>query len=507
MCDRFINRNINRIQATKRRKPMMRGIGPVLNMAAFVAILLFLPVAVLALDFTDITDAAGVGDRGHGKGVAFADIDNDGDYDLYVSNKGGENVLYRNEGGGSFVAVSQSAGDRVADSGLSMGSCFADFDNDGDQDLYVVKGGRYEIEANRLLLNENGRFVDVTDRAGVGSKAFTYSAAFADVDNDGYLDLYLANYGVGAANTLYHNNGDGTFTDVTSQAGGGDRSWSWSAVFSDVNGDGYQDLYVVNGRYPAGEQNHLYVNNGNGTFRDASIESGVNDGSWGLGAAFADVDNDRDFDLFVSNYVGPNKLYLNDGSGIFTDVSQESGLADEGWGKGPSFGDVDHDGDLDLYEGDCKLANKLYLNDGTGVFTDVADRISVLKNETVRTKGTAFADIDDDGDLDLYVVNWGVGNRLYRNEQNDGNFLKVRLRGTVSNADAVGAKVTIVRGEQLVGFQEVKTLTGFCSQAPLEMHFGLPAAGTYTVQVQFPSGLTASGSYQSGQSVVIVEGS
>ena len=183
-----------------------------------------------------------------------------------------------------------------------------------------------------------------------------------------------------------------------------------------------------------------------------------------------------------------------------------SGLADEGWGKGPSFGDVDHDGDLDLYEGDCKLANKLYLNDGTGVFTDVADTIPVLKNETVRTKGTAFADIDDDGDLDLYVVNWGVSNRLYRNEENNGNFLKVRLQGTVSNADAVGAKVTVVDGDKLIGFQEVRTLTGFCSQAPLELHFGLPAPGSYTVQVQFPSGLTATGSYQSGQSVVIVEG-
>ncbi|MCK5353309.1 CRTAC1 family protein, partial [bacterium] len=322
-----------------------------------------------------------------------------------------------------------------------------------------------------------------------------------------FLDLYLANYGVGAKNTLYRNNGDGTFDDVTDAAGVGDRSWSWSAVFSDVNGDGFQDLYVVNGRYPAGEPNHLYMNNGDGSFRDASRESGVEDGNWGLGAAFADVDNDGDFDLFVSNYVGPNKLYLNDGSGIFTDVSEVSGLADEGWGKGPSFGDVDHDGDLDLYLGDCKLANKLYLNDGSGVFTDVADQNPALKNETVRTKGTAFADIDNDGDLDLYVVNWGVSNRLYRNDQNDGRFLKISLRGTVSNADAVGARVSVSRAGKLVGVQEVRTLTGFCSQAPLDLHFGLPAEGAYQVDVVFPSGLKASRTYSSGQSVTIVEGS
>jgi len=470
-------------------------------------VILVFPAMGIALEFTDITDMAGVGDRGHGKGVAFADIDNDGDLDLYVSNKGGENVLYENDGNGIYTAISREAGDRVDDSGFSMGSCFADIDNDGDQDLYIVKGGRYEIEANRLLLNDNGRFVDITARAGVGSKDFTYSAAFADIDNDGYLDLYLANYGVGAKNILYRNNGDQTFSDVTDGAGVGDRSWSWSAVFSDINGDGYQDLYVVNGRYPAGEPNHLYVNNGDGTFTDTSRTAGVDDNNWGLGAAFADVDNDGDFDLFVSNYVGSNKLFVNDGSGVFSDASEISGLADEGWGKGPSFGDVDHDGDLDLYEGDCKLANKLYLNNGSGVFSDVADRFPVLKNETVRTKGTAFADIDNDGDLDLYVVNWGVSNRLYRNEQNDNRYLKIKLKGTVSNSDAVGARIRVSRDGQQVGLQEVKTLTGFVSQAPLEVHFGLPANGVFQVDVTFPSGLTASGSYESGQTITVVEGS
>ena len=491
---------------TKGRRSMNLEGRSTLTLAVTALVLLVLPVAAFALGFTDITEVAGVGDRGHGKGVAFADVDGDGDLDLYVSNKGGENALFLNDGTGTFVPAPREMGDRLDDSGMSMGSCFGDIDNDGDQDLYIVKGGRYEIEANRLLLNDNGRFVDGTRKAGVGSKDVTYSAAFADVDNDGFLDLYLANYGVGAKNILYRNDGDGTFTDVTDAAGVGDRSWSWSAVFSDVDGDGNQDLYVVNGRYPAGEPNHLYMNNGDGSFRDVSREAGVDDGNWGLGAAFADVDNDGDFDLFVSNYVGPNKLYLNNGSGIFTDVSEASGLADEGWGKGPSFGDVDHDGDLDLYEGDCKLANKMYLNNGSGVFTDVADRFPMLRNETVRTKGTAFADVDNDGDLDLYVVNWGVSNRLYRNEQNDGRFLKVRLRGTVSNADAVGARVTVSRDGRRVGTQEVKTLTGFCSQAPLDLHFGLPAVGSYRVDVVFPSGLKASGTYSSGQTVTIVEG-
>jgi len=467
---------------------------------------LTLPDSLPALGYTDVTDLAGVGDRKHGEGVSFADVDGDGDQDLYVSNKGGENVLFLNNGTGSFAPASRDAGQRLDDPGMSMGSCFADIDNDGDQDLYIVKGGRYEVESNRLLLNDRGKFADVTGRAGVGSKEFTYSAAFADVDNDGYLDLYLANYGVRARNTLYRNNGNGTFSDITEEAGVGDRSWSWSAVFSDVDGDGYQDLYVVNGRYPAGEPNRLYRNKGDGTFDDVSRETGVDDGNWGLGAVFADVDNDGDPDLFVSNFVGPNGLFLNDGAGFFSNVSEASGLADRGRGKGPSFGDVDHDGDLDLYLGDGNLANKLYLNDGKGVFSDILNLYPDLKNQESRTTGTAFADVDNDGDLDLYVVNWGVSNRLYRNEQNDNRFLKIRLKGTVSNADAVGSKVRVSREGRLVGFREVKTLTGFCSQEPLELHFGLPVKGLYQVDVVFPSGLKATGSYANGRIITISEG-
>lgn len=473
--------------------------------SAIAAVVLIFPVCAFAVSFTDITDVAGVGDRGHSEGAAFADIDNDGDLDLYISNSGGDNALYLNDGIGIFAKAPREVGDRLDDSGMSMGSCFGDIDNDGDQDLYIVKGGRYEMEANRLLVNENGRFVDRTRGSGVDSKEFTYSAAFADIDNDGFIDLYLANSGVGAKNTLYRNNGDTTFTDITDSAGVGDRSWSWSAVFSDVNNDGYQDLYVVNGRYPGGEPNHLYMNNGDGTFQDASRSSGVDDGNWGLGAATADVDNDGDFDLFVSNFTGPNKLYLNNGSGIFTDVSEKSGLADEGWGKGPTFGDIDHDGDLDLYEGDGKHANKLYINNGSGVFNDAAESNPLLKNETARTQGTVFADIDNDGDLDLYVVNWGAGNRLYRNDLDNDRFLKVNLTGTVSNANAVGAKVVVSKDGKLAGVREVKSLTGLNSQAPLDLHFGLPAAGEYQVDVFFPSGLKTSRTVSSGRAVTIVE--
>lgn len=461
------------------------------------ALYLLLTVALSAVgagtaigqEFVDVSVKAGVADDGLGKGAAFADVNNDGLVDLYVSNKGGVNRLFINKGDGTFADTAARAGKGVDFPGFTMGSVFGDFDNDGCQDLYLANGGQYEIEANRLFKgNCDGTFTDVTEKAGVGLKDFTYSASFVDFDNDGNLDIYCANYGVGAKNVLYRNNGDGTFADVTDQAGVGDKSWSWMGVWADVDGDGDADLYVVNGRYPAGEPNKLFINNGNGTFSEQAKGRGIEDPNWGLGASFADIDNDGDLDLFVSNYIGGNNLYLNDGKGFFTkDNSRISGSKD-GWGKGPTFGDVDNDGDVDLYEGDCKQANQLYLNDGTGHFTNVAAKQPQIQCSTVRTKATALADVDNDGDLDLYVVNWGAENKLFKNNQNDSNWLKVKLVGTKSNRDAYGARVKLLAGGKLVGLREVRSATGFCAQEPAMVHFGAPAGKSYTIEVLFPSG-------------------
>ncbi len=463
----------------------LRNLGIVLALAIWTA-----PAA--AGDFADISAPAGVADAGLGKGIAMADVNNDGLIDLYVSNKGGSNRLFLNSGNGAFLDFTDQAGPGVDHPGFTMGSVFGDYDNDGCADLYLATGGQYEIEANRLFKgNCDGTFTDVTEQAGVGLKDFTYSASFADYDNDGWLDLYCANYGVGAKNVLFRNNGNGTFLDVTEAAGVGDPSWSWMGVWADVNGDDWDDLYVVNGRYPAGEPNRLYLNNRDGTFTEAARQAGVSDPNWGLGAAFADIDNDGDLDLFVSNYVGTNGLYLNDGKGKFSNASERLRGTHEGWGKGPTFGDIDHDGDLDLYEGDCKLANQLYLNDGKANLVDAADQQPLLKCETVRTKGTAFADLDNDGDLDLYVINWGAPNKLYENRQNDRNWLKVKLTGTVSNRSAYGAKVKIFEPgtSQLVAMREIRSATGFCAQQPAIAHFGLQATRAYDLQVIFPTGI------------------
>jgi len=444
------------------------------------------------IKFSDYGTTTVVNDDGNGKGIAFGDINNDGYVDMYISNKGGANKLLLNNGDGTFKDITKEAGEGIDDVGYCMGSVFGDINNDGLVDLYVPKGGRLEVEPNRLFLNQgNCKFVDITEKAGVGCKEFSYGAAMADYNNDGFLDIYVSNYGVGAKNVLYKNNGDTTFTDVSEEAGVADASWSWSSTFADVNNDNLVDLYVVNGRDPGGEPNKLYMNNGDGTFRDASKESGVADASWGLGAAFADIDNDGDLDLFLSNYVGPNKMFLNDGAGKFSDITKEAKLEHKGWGKGPAFADVNHDGFVDLYEGDCKEANQMYINNGNNTFTDVSDEYPALKCDKVRTKGTAFADVDNDGDMDLYVVNWAAPNKLFINETNDKNFLEVKLTGVVSNVDAIGSKVTVTRNGKLVAYRELQTASGFCAQNQKILHFGLDSANTYDVSVRFPSGRIA----------------
>jgi enediyne biosynthesis protein E4 len=470
-----------------------------------VALAMFVAGPALALSFTDVSGASGADDKGRGKGVAFADIDGDGDYDLYVSNKGGANVLYRNDstpGNIRFTDITAQAGDNLGDVGFAMGSAFADVDNDGRPDLFIAKGGQREIEANRLLLNAStpGRikFVDVSVEAGINTKDFTYQGAFADYDNDGRVDLFMANYGVGVKNRLFRNDstpGHARFTEVSAKAGVGAPGWSWAATWADVDGDGWQDLYVVRGRYPAGEPNLMYRNNHDGTFTEIGRETGLNDPNWGLGAAWADVDNDGDFDLYLSNYVGGNKLFRNDGNWKFTDITKVAGVDKHGWGKGPTFADVDHDGNLDLYEGDCKIGNTLYLNDGKGVFSDVTRKFPFMELDGIRTKGTAFTDIDGDGDMDLYVVTWNVPNRVYRNDQDDKGFIKVRLSGTISNRMAVGSLARVYDAgfaeeqKHFRGMRELRTATGFCAQEAQELHFGVPAAGTFDVVVNFPSGV------------------
>lgn len=480
-----------------------------LRLSMVTAALGFSASLAMAGNFVDISKASGTDDDGLGKGAAFADINNDGLLDLFVSNKGGASKLFLNRGNDKFEDITAKSGIGNAAVGYTMGSVFGDFDNDGYTDLLMARGGTYEIESNRLFHNNgDGTFTDVTDKAGVGVKAFTYSASFADFNNDGWLDIYFANYGVGAKSYLYRNNGDGTFADVTDMAGVANNSWAWMGVWADINNDGWTDLYVVNGRYPNGEPNKLYINNKNGTFTEQAKARGVDDGNWGLGAAFADVNNDGSLDLYVSNYVGGNNLYMNDGKGNFSKATSQIKGAPNGWGKGPTFGDIDHDGVVELYEGDCKIGNQLYENDGKGNFTNVTEKQPQLKCGTVRTKATVLADVDNDGDLDLYVIHWGAPNKLFKNTQDDKNWLKVKLTGTISNRDAYGTRVKVFESgkTKLLSLREIRSSTGFCAQESKMAHFGLSADKKYDVVATFPSGIEAKMTgVKPGQTIEIIE--
>jgi len=469
--------------------------------------------------FSDVTDKAGVASKGHGKGIAFYDYDKDGYADILVSNKGGANKLYRNNHDGTFSDVTDSSG--AYNNGFAMGSIFADFDNDGIADLYIPKGGRVEIESNRMLRGiGGGKFAEVTKEAGVGCKDFSYGSLGNDFDHDGKIDLLVVNYGVGSQNRLFHNEstpGHIKFKEVTDEAGLTEHGWSWSATTADVDNDGWSDLYVSRGRYPAGEPNIMYLNKstpGHIKFADISKESGLDDKNWALGTAFADYDNDGNLDCYLSNYVGPNKLFKGDGTGHFVETTHIARMDDrpDHWGKGPVWGDINNDGFVDLYEGDCKFANQLYLNNGDGTFTNITEQNPAVKLETVRTKGSAMADYDNDGDLDIYAVNWAVSSKLFRNETNDGNWLQVNCAGTVSSKDAIGAKVRVYDAGRMGdkkafrGIREVQTSTGFCSQNMLTQHFGVNAAKNYDVQVTFPSGLIAYALDQkAGQRLTVTE--
>ena len=469
--------------------------------------------------FTDVTDQAGVGDNGHGKGVIFNDFDHDGWPDIFKSNKGGHNVLYHNNHDGTFTDVTVKAG--VYDTGFSMGSVMGDLTNDGKEDLIVAKGGRFEIDQNRIYKGlGNGKFKDVTESSGAGTKDFTYGALLCDFDHDGKLDLVYANYGVDSKVRVFHNEsvpGHIKFREVTDECGLTSRGWNWSATAVDVNNDGWDDLYISRGRYPAGEPNKLYLNvstPGHIRFADISKESGLDDADWTLGSAFADYDNSGNMSCYISNYVGPNRLFKGDGTGHFTEVTHFARLDDkpDHWGKGPAWGDIDNDGYLDLYEGDCKFASQLYHNNGDGTFTNITEQNPCIKMTTSRKKGAAFADYLNNGHLDLYVVNWAVPAHLFKNMLTDNNWLEVDCAGTVSNMDGVGTKVRVYDSGHMGdkghfrGLREVQTATGFCSQNMLTQHFGLDHKRTYDVVATFPSGLMAYDlNVHTGQRIKITE--
>lgn len=449
-----------------------------------------------------------------GRGSAWGDYDNDGDEDIVAVGTYQPHTLYRNNGDGTFTNVAAQAG--IADPRGGWGSLFADYDNDGYLDLYITRGGWSGAAENTLYHNNgDGTFTDVTHAAGVADPQSSFCAAWADYDNDGYLDLYIADgvIGDGAANVLYHNNGDGTFTNTAESAGVANTGNSLGTAWGDYDKDGYIDLHVVN----FGQSNVLYRNNGDGTFTDVTPTTGMNiPVTDAFVTFFLDVDNDADLDLFISNsgsfqafiagqitgtapHDGDRQvLYRNNGDGTFTDVTRESGLYHAFGAMGANFGDIDSDGYLDIYlaTGAPQMGrlerDALFRNNGDGTFTDATFALGL--GNIGKGHGVTFGDVDTDGDVDIYVPVGGafIGdqwhNIFYQNAGSGNNWLTLKLVGVKSNRDGIGAKVTLRVGNRVI-YREVSGGCGFGSTNSLSLEIGLKAhTKVDTLEIVWPSG-------------------
>jgi hypothetical protein len=508
--------------------------------------------------FTDITTSAGIsfrhttggcGDRWFpemfSSGCGFFDYDGDGWLDLFLvdgaplpgcadpDRRHGPR-LYRNRGDATFEDVTAAAG--IADPGYGFGVCAGDYDNDGAIDLYVT-----HLSGNRLYRNlGNGTFSDVTAAAGVACGRFSTSCAFGDYDRDGYLDLYVCNYTVysqaldlqcrphrdvptychpieftAQQDTLYHNNRDGTFTDVSRAAGieVAEPGKALGVAWTDFDHDGDPDLFVANDLDP----NLLFRNNGAGSFTEVAREAGVAVASSGkvqagMGVAVGDVNRDGAFELFVTNFANePNTLYLNNGHGRFTDATDRAGLGAVSvpfLGFGAVFADLDLDGDPDLcvanghvwddvgvwqYGLTYEQRALLFQNEGPGRFREVGGRVGGYFARPRVGRGLAVGDLNNDGAPDLLFSNAGQPPGLLRNDLAPRpHWLQLRLTGTRSNRSAVGARVEIDAGGRRQ-VDEVRSGTSYCSQNSLWLTFGLGSSrAADRVSVRWPSGAVES---------------
>ncbi len=475
-------------------------------------------------------------------GVAVIDFDNDGWEDIYFVN-GAElpamkkaspqfwNRLYRNNRTGGFVDATESAG--IKGEGFSMGAAVADYDNDGDADIFIAG-----VNHNILYRNDGGRFSDVTARAGLtNTKLWSVSAAWFDFDNDGDLDLFVANYckwhldadpycGAqkegwrtycfpdkyeGLPNQLFRNNGDGSFTDVSASSGIGKHIGKGMGVaIGDYDDDGLMDVFVANDTLP----NFLFRNLGAGKFEEVALSVGVAVNESGrpvssMGVDFRDYDNDGRPDLIFSALEGETfPLFRNLGKGFFGDSTWPSGVGAatakrSGWSLG--LFDFNNDGWKDLFvanahvndnielynEQTYRQPNSLLVNPGNGNFRDVTASVSAEFQTRRAHRGAAFADFDNDGRVDVVTTSLNEPSELWRNESlGENHWLKLKLVGSRNNRDGIGAKIKLVSADGKTQFNHVTTSVGYASSSSRIVHFGLGKESLVKeVEIRWPSGI------------------
>ena len=513
-----------------------------------------IPCVSANVQFVDVTKEAGIdfrhvnGAEGDyhlpetlGAGGAFFDADNDGDLDIYLVNSGywpgsasaaqNHAALYQNNGDGTFTDITAAAG--VGNRGnYGQGVACADYDNDGDTELYVTNFGPDVLYRN----NGDGTFTDITAHAGISDAAWSSSACFLDYDRDGHLDLFVVSYldysrdavylpcgenetrtychpslFEGAPDKLYRNNGDGTFTDVSQEAGVGNIGGMFhgkglGVVSADFNNDGAPDLYVANDD----TRNDFFYNNGDGTFSEISLLAGCaysfnGVAQAGMGIAAGDYNGDGALDIFVTNLsYETNALYRNNGDGTFTDVIYEARLGKESYlyvGFGTGFLDADNDGWLDLFVANGHIIdniaethdvltyaqpNQLFRNKGDGTFQEISETAGPYFQRAQVSRGSIFGDYDNDGDVDILVTQSNGFATLLRNEHgNKQNWLRIKPVGTISNRDGIGARVLLTQQ-----IRDVNPCASYLSSHDARLHFGLGEnTNVNRLEIRWPSGV------------------
>ena len=494
------------------------------------------------VEFTDNTKAAGIdflhrnGAKGkrlfpepNGAGCAFLDYDSDGWMDIYLVNSGNfqnpnaPNALYRNNGNDTFTDLTKEAG--VGNTGFGSGICVGDYDNDGWEDIYICNFGRNVLYRNL----GDGTFSDVTEKSGVEEHSWSTSATFFDADSDGDLDLYVANYLIYSVETdgcqleslrvycgpdnyppandsFYRNNGDGTFQNDSISAGLVHSGRGFGVITGDYDNDGDRDIFVANDLSP----NFLYRNNGDGQFEEIGFLAGValsEDGTVGngMGIDLSDYNNDGSLDLVVTNYQSQvNTVYRNDLDGFFTDVSFVSGTGLPSfpllsWGCG--FVDVDNDGWRDLFVvnghihdnidqfddiGDYAQPKQLFRNLRTGTFLDMSSKSGKALIEPQVSRGAAFGDYDNDGDIDILINNLqGLATLLRNDGGNDRSWIRVSIRPP---AQSLMARVFVETDDGLSQIDEAQSGGSYVSHNDTRLLFGLEDADFVRVWVQWQDG-------------------
>ncbi len=453
---------------------------------------LFLLFSVSAqITFTKITDAEPVKKLGDWRSVNWIDYNNDGWLDLFISQGpqgGANNALFKNNKNGTFTTLTNDP--IVSDNTPSDGATWGDFDNDGHIDAFVVNW--YGV--NNLLYknNGNGSFTQNTTSIVATDGGYSETASWGDYDNDGFLDLYVANSDGNFRNFLYHNERNGTFTKVTTGALVTDAFATRSVNWIDMDGDGDLDLFVTNEN---NQHENLYRNDGDGSFTKITTGALVTNGGNTMSSSWGDYDNDGDFDVFLANDRNGNALFKNDGRGNFSSVTNTA--TETGNSFGTQWGDLDNDGDLDLIVTNAfrtsQWKNYVYLNDGLGSFTKVTT--GSLVEDLGWNYGVALGDYDKDGDLDIATAGCYTGsdyNRLYRNETQGNKWIQIKLTGRETNKSAIGSKVRVkatINGRSVWQLRDISAQSGYCGQNQLDAHFGLGNATTIdSVAVEWLSG-------------------